>query len=161
MCGGTAQRNMTSAMIYLPGFWDVKSGKNIEWKATIGSASYGKPVVSNGKILLGTNNANPRNPGITGDTRSDRHCVAPCPEALDCSNPRHHETGASPREHRSSRNRAHFGRPSRHRKRRLEDHGARDSLPRKHRENDRSLSDRPCVLCPHSSLRSRVQTRDK
>jgi hypothetical protein len=43
MWGGTAQRNMTSAMKNLPEFWDVKSGKNIKWKATIGSTSYGNP----------------------------------------------------------------------------------------------------------------------
>ena len=67
MWGGTAQRNMTSAMKNLPEFWDVKSGKNIKWKAKIGSTSYGNPVVADGKIFLGTNNENPRNPEIEGD----------------------------------------------------------------------------------------------
>ena len=67
MWGGTAQRNMTSAMKNLPEFWDVKSGKNIKWKVPIGSTSYGNPVVADGKIFLGTNNGNPRNPEIKGD----------------------------------------------------------------------------------------------
>ncbi len=67
MWGGTPQRNMTSAMKNLPESWDVKSGKNIKWKAQIGSTSYGNPVVADGKIFLGTNNANPRNPEIQGD----------------------------------------------------------------------------------------------
>jgi outer membrane protein assembly factor BamB len=67
MWGGTAQRNMTCAMKNLPEFWDVNSGKNIKWKATIGTNSYGNPVVANGKIFLGTNNENPRDPEITGD----------------------------------------------------------------------------------------------
>lgn len=67
MWGGTAQRNMTSAMKSLPESWDVKSGKNIKWKAEIGSTSYGNPVVADGKIFLGTNNGNPKNPGIEGD----------------------------------------------------------------------------------------------
>jgi outer membrane protein assembly factor BamB len=67
MWGGTAQRNMVSAMKNLPEFWDVKSGKNIKWKVPIGSTSYGNPVVADGKIFLGTNNANPRNPEIEGD----------------------------------------------------------------------------------------------
>ena len=67
MWGGTAQRNMTSAMKNLPESWDVKSGKNIKWKAQIGSTSYGNPVVADGKIFLGTNNGNPRNPEIEGD----------------------------------------------------------------------------------------------
>ena len=67
MWGGTAQRNMTSAMKNLPEFWDVKSGKNIKWKVKIGSTSYGNPVVADGKIFLGTNNENPKNLEITGD----------------------------------------------------------------------------------------------
>jgi outer membrane protein assembly factor BamB len=67
MWGGTAQRNMTSAMKALPDSWDAKAGTNIKWKAQIGSSSNGNPVVADGKIFLGTNNANPRNPDITGD----------------------------------------------------------------------------------------------
>lgn len=67
MWGGAAQRNMASAMTNLPESWAVKSGKNIKWKARIGSASYGNPVVADGKIFLGTNNGNPRNPDIQGD----------------------------------------------------------------------------------------------
>jgi outer membrane protein assembly factor BamB len=67
MWGGTAQRNMTSAMKNLPEFWDVKNGKNIKWKAPIGTTSYGNPVVADGKIFLGTNNGNPRNSEIEGD----------------------------------------------------------------------------------------------
>ena len=67
MWGGTAQRNMVSPMKGLPESWDVKSGTNIKWKAQIGSTSYGNPVVADGKIFLGTNNGNPRNPEIEGD----------------------------------------------------------------------------------------------
>jgi outer membrane protein assembly factor BamB len=67
MWGGTAQRNMTSTMKGLPDAWDVKTGTNIKWKAPLGSTSNGNPVVANGKIFLGTNNGNPRNPELTGD----------------------------------------------------------------------------------------------
>jgi outer membrane protein assembly factor BamB len=67
MWGGTAQRNMTSVMKKLPESWDIKSGKNIKWKAQIGSTSNGNPAVADGKIFLGTNNAYPRNPEIQGD----------------------------------------------------------------------------------------------
>jgi outer membrane protein assembly factor BamB len=67
MWGGTAQRNMTSAMKDLPDSWDAKSGTNIKWKAQIGSSANGNPVVADGKVFLGTNNANPRNPEVTGD----------------------------------------------------------------------------------------------
>ena len=67
MWGGTAQRNMTSAVRGLPESWDAKTGTNIKWKAQIGSTSNGNPVVADGKIFLGTNNGNPRNPEIKGD----------------------------------------------------------------------------------------------
>ncbi len=67
MWGGTPQRNMNSPMKGLPESWEVKTGKNIKWKAQIGSTSYGNPVIADGKVFLGTNNANPRNPEIDGD----------------------------------------------------------------------------------------------
>ncbi len=67
MWGGTAERNMTSAVRGLPESWDAKTGANIKWKAQIGSTSNGNPVVAGGKIFLGTNNGNPRNPELKGD----------------------------------------------------------------------------------------------
>jgi outer membrane protein assembly factor BamB len=67
MFGGTPQRNMVAALGSLPSTWDIKTNKNIKWKAEIGSISYGNPVVADGKVFLGTNNANPRNPAIQGD----------------------------------------------------------------------------------------------
>jgi outer membrane protein assembly factor BamB len=67
MWGHTAERNMTSAAKGLPESWNAKDGTNIKWKAQIGSTSNGNPVVADGKIFLGTNNGNPRNPDITGD----------------------------------------------------------------------------------------------
>lgn len=67
MLGRTAQRNMASAMKNLPEFWDVKSGENIKWKQQLGSTSYGNPVIADGKIFVGSNNGNPRNPRIQGD----------------------------------------------------------------------------------------------
>lgn len=67
MFGGAAGRNMASAIKGLPASWDVKSGKNIKWKADTGSNSYGNPVIAGGKIFLGTNNASPRDAAIQGD----------------------------------------------------------------------------------------------
>ncbi len=67
MWGGTPQRNMASPMINLPSSWDVATTKNIKWKAELGDQSYGNPVVAGGKVFVGTNNQNPRNPAITGD----------------------------------------------------------------------------------------------
>lgn len=67
MWGGTPHRNMASVIKDLPESWDVKSGRNIKWKAGIGTTSYGNPVVADGKIFLGTNNGNPRSADIQGD----------------------------------------------------------------------------------------------
>ena len=54
MWGGTPQRNMISPMKGLPDTWDVKTGKNIKWKAQIGSTSYRNPVVANGVLCIMT-----------------------------------------------------------------------------------------------------------
>jgi outer membrane protein assembly factor BamB len=67
MWGGTPQRNMASAMKNLPASWDIKTKKNIKWKAEIGTTSYGNPVVADGKVFVGTNNGNPKNPAVQGD----------------------------------------------------------------------------------------------
>lgn len=67
MWGGNPQRNMASAMTGIPSTWNIQTGENIKWKASLGTTSYGNPVVADGKIFLGTNNDNPRNPEITGD----------------------------------------------------------------------------------------------
>ena len=67
MWGGTPQRNMFSQLKNLPSTWDIQSGKNIKWKAELGSNSYGNPTIADGKVFLGTNNDNPKNPEISGD----------------------------------------------------------------------------------------------
>jgi outer membrane protein assembly factor BamB len=67
MWGGKPQRNLFSAVKNLPSSWDIKSRKNIKWKADLGDTSYGNPVIADGKVWVGTNNANPRNPAIKGD----------------------------------------------------------------------------------------------
>jgi outer membrane protein assembly factor BamB len=67
MWGGTPQRNMASSMKSLPSAWDIKTRKNVKWKADLGSTSYGNPVVADGKVFAGTNNDNPRNPDVQGD----------------------------------------------------------------------------------------------
>jgi outer membrane protein assembly factor BamB len=67
MWGATPGRNMASAATNMPAAWDPKTGAGIRWKADLGSTSYGNPVVAGGKVFAGTNNANPRNPAVTGD----------------------------------------------------------------------------------------------
>ena len=45
---------------------DLTTTKNVKWIAKLGSNSYGNPVVANGKVLVGTNNASPRRPAFQG-----------------------------------------------------------------------------------------------
>jgi hypothetical protein len=64
MWGGTPDRNMVSSMKGLPTTWDVKTKKNIKWVAELGSQTYGNPVVSNGVVLVGTNNESMKDPNV-------------------------------------------------------------------------------------------------
>ena len=67
MWGGRPDRNMVAAETDLPAAWDVATGKNIRWVASLGSRTYGNPVVAGGKVIVGTNNDGRRNPKIEGD----------------------------------------------------------------------------------------------
>ncbi len=65
--GGTPDRNMVSSMAGLPTEWDVTTKKNVKWVATLGSQTYGNPVVAGGRVYVGTNNEGLRNPKEGGD----------------------------------------------------------------------------------------------
>ena len=67
MWGGARDRNMVSDETGIPYQWDIKTKKNILWTAPLGSQTYGNPVISHGKIFLGTNNNGRLRPGIDGD----------------------------------------------------------------------------------------------
>jgi outer membrane protein assembly factor BamB len=67
MWGGTPDRNMISFQKGLPTTWDVATGKNVKWVASLGSQTYGNPVVSGGVVLVGTNNELVRDPNQPGD----------------------------------------------------------------------------------------------
>jgi outer membrane protein assembly factor BamB len=49
------RNNVSNAKI--PTEWDVKSGKNVKFTTKLGSQTYPSPVVANGKVFVGTNNA--------------------------------------------------------------------------------------------------------
>jgi outer membrane protein assembly factor BamB len=67
MWGRTPQRHMVSPEKNPPTDWDVESGKNVKWKANVGSKSYGNPVIANGLVFVGTNNEAFYDPKITAD----------------------------------------------------------------------------------------------
>jgi outer membrane protein assembly factor BamB len=67
MWGGTPERNMVSSMKGLPTSWDITKKTNVKWIASLGSQSYGNPVVSGGLVFVGTNNEGMRDPKQGGD----------------------------------------------------------------------------------------------
>jgi len=56
MWGGTPHRNMVSAEKNAPTDWDMAEKKNVKWVAKLGSKAYGNPIISNGQVIVGTNN---------------------------------------------------------------------------------------------------------
>jgi len=65
--GQRHSRNMVSGEIGLAETFDPATGKNIKWIAPLGSETYATPVVAGGRVLVGTNNNNPRDPRHKGD----------------------------------------------------------------------------------------------
>src|SRR5690349_15908263 len=65
MFGGHLSRNMVNTTDRgVPVEFDPAKDKlkNIIWKADLGSKAYGGPIVADGKVFIGTNNQNPRDP---------------------------------------------------------------------------------------------------
>jgi outer membrane protein assembly factor BamB len=60
-------RNMVSEARGLPANFDPKSGRNIRWMADLGTSTYSTPIVARGRVFIGSNNGNPRDPRHTGD----------------------------------------------------------------------------------------------
>src|SRR5262245_507895 len=66
MFGNGPGRNMVNPVEKnVPTEWDLKKKTNIKWVVKLGSKAYGGPIVSGGKIFVGTNNQSPRNPRDT------------------------------------------------------------------------------------------------
>jgi len=60
-------RNMVSGETGLPSTFNIETGKNVKWSVSIGSNGYATPVISKGKVLIGANNADERDPRHKGD----------------------------------------------------------------------------------------------
>ncbi|HAY81837.1 MAG TPA: hypothetical protein DCY79_18695 [Planctomycetaceae bacterium] len=68
MYGGHLKRNFANPLATgLPDSWDISDGTNVAYSIQLGSRAYGGPVMSSGRILIGTNNEFPRDPSIKGD----------------------------------------------------------------------------------------------
>ena len=60
-------RNMVSSETGLPAAFDPANGGHILWSASLGGGSYSSPIVANGKVFIGSNNTDPRDPRHKGD----------------------------------------------------------------------------------------------
>jgi outer membrane protein assembly factor BamB len=60
-------RNMVSGEKGLPESFDPKTGRNIKWTARLGAQTHSTPIVSRGRVYIGTNNEEPRDPKHKGD----------------------------------------------------------------------------------------------
>jgi len=65
--GQAWSRNMISSEAPLPGTFDPKSGHNLRWSVPLGTETHASPVVAHGRIFIGTNNGEPRDPRHVGD----------------------------------------------------------------------------------------------
>lgn len=65
--GQAWSRNMISAERGLPGEFDLATGRNVKWRARLGTETHSTPVVVDGRIYIGTNNGQPRDPQHQGD----------------------------------------------------------------------------------------------
>ncbi|MGI8604937.1 MAG: PQQ-binding-like beta-propeller repeat protein [Verrucomicrobiales bacterium] len=60
-------RNQISRETGLPDAFDPKTKKNVQWVAKLGSETHSTPVVAGGRVYIGTNNDEPRDPKHEGD----------------------------------------------------------------------------------------------
>ena len=60
-------RNMVSDEVGLVEDFDPATGRNVKWVAPLGSETWATPVVSQGRVFVGTNNDPPRDPRHKGD----------------------------------------------------------------------------------------------
>jgi hypothetical protein len=65
--GQAWSRNQVSDEHGLPAQFDVAAGRNLKWSAALGTESHSTPVVAGGRIFVGTNNGEPRDPKHEGD----------------------------------------------------------------------------------------------
>jgi outer membrane protein assembly factor BamB len=66
MLGRDKTRNPVSPEGNAPIEWDVKTGRNIKWKAPLGSICVSQPIVADGLIWIGSNNDSPHDPTLKG-----------------------------------------------------------------------------------------------
>ncbi|HYF00098.1 MAG TPA: PQQ-binding-like beta-propeller repeat protein [Planctomycetota bacterium] len=67
MMGGRPDRNPVADEKNLPVEWKEDGSPVLKWAAALGDQTYGTPVISGGRVFIGTNNGAPRDPAVKGD----------------------------------------------------------------------------------------------
>jgi outer membrane protein assembly factor BamB len=65
--GQAWSRNMVSAEKGLPDTFDPAAGHNVKWSTRLGNQTHSTPVIAGGRVYIGTNNEEPRDPRHSGD----------------------------------------------------------------------------------------------
>ncbi len=65
--GEAWSRNMVSGEKNLADSFDPKTGQNVKWSARLGTQTHSTPIVAGGRVYIGTNNEEPRDPQHRGD----------------------------------------------------------------------------------------------
>ncbi|MGA2864151.1 MAG: PQQ-binding-like beta-propeller repeat protein [Verrucomicrobiota bacterium] len=65
--GEAWSRNLVSNERGLPSSFDPQTGQNIKWSAALGTETHATPIVAGGRVYIGTNNGQPRDPKHQGD----------------------------------------------------------------------------------------------
>jgi len=65
--GEKYSRNMISGETGLPATFNIETGVNVKWSVSVGDNCYATPVIAGGKVLIGANNADMRDPRHEGD----------------------------------------------------------------------------------------------
>jgi outer membrane protein assembly factor BamB len=65
--GAAWTRNMVSSERGLPDSFDPKTGANVKWSVPLGTQTYSSPIIAGGRVYIGTNNEEPRDPAKRGD----------------------------------------------------------------------------------------------
>ena len=60
-------RNLISNERHLPDIFDPKTRQNIKWSVRLGTETHSTPIIAGGRVYIGTNNGEPRDPKHDGD----------------------------------------------------------------------------------------------
>ena len=80
--GERHSRNMVSGETGLPDSFNPETGEHVKWSVSLGGNAYGTPVVARGKVLIGANNIEPRDPRHQDD-RGVLLCLDEADDSLD------------------------------------------------------------------------------